>query len=70
MVVSYFRVFLVYREYPKIGNCSTLPACIILHMVGSTKFLYFEIVSPARSYIIIPPMGIIMYELAGGTILK
>ncbi len=31
---------------------------------------FFKILPPARSYIIIPPGGIIMYGLAGGTILK
>ncbi len=34
-----------YREYPKIGNCPSLPACIILHMdmrkKGSFLFLGF-----------------------------
>jgi hypothetical protein len=34
-----------YREYPKIGNCPTLPACVILHMdrrkKGSFLFLGF-----------------------------
>ena len=36
----------------------------------STKFHYFKIVPPASPYIIIPPGGIIIYELAGGTISK
>jgi hypothetical protein len=31
---------------------------------------FVKILPPARSYIIIPPGGIIMYGLAGGTILK
>ena len=135
LVVGYMHAFsniivcrFVYREYPKIGNYHTLPACVILHMyrltkgsflflgftciaftrciihsmyhsldvsftrciihsmypsrdisftrciihsmLGSTKFHYFKILSPASSYIIIPPGGIIMYGLAGGTILK
>ena len=32
-----------YREYPKIGNCPTLPACIILHMDRRKKgsFLFW-----------------------------
>jgi hypothetical protein len=36
----------------------------------STKFYYFKIVPPASPYIIIPPGGIIIYELAGGNIFK
>ncbi len=36
----------------------------------STKFHYFKIVPPARPYIIIPPLGMIIDELAGGNILK
>jgi hypothetical protein len=36
----------------------------------STKFHYFKIIPPASPYIIIPPGGIIIYELAGGNILK
>jgi hypothetical protein len=39
-------------------------------LVGSTTFRCFKILPPARSYIIIPPGGIIMYGLVGGTILK
>ena len=45
-----------YREYPKIGNCPTLPACTILHMdrrkKGSFLFLGFpciKLVSPMFS---------------------
>ncbi len=39
-------------------------------IVGSTTLRFLEILPPASSYIIIPPGGIIMYGLAGGTILK
>ncbi len=39
-------------------------------LVVSTKFHYFRIVPPASPYIIIPPGGIIIYELAGDNILK
>jgi hypothetical protein len=38
--------------------------------VVSTKFHDFKIVPPASPYIIIPPGGIIIYELAGGNISK
>ncbi len=38
--------------------------------IGSTTLRFLEILPPASSYIIIPPGGIIMYGLAGGTILK
>ena len=38
--------------------------------VVSTKFHYFKIVLPASPYIIIPPGGIIIYEIAEGSILK
>ena len=38
--------------------------------IVSTKFHYFKIVPPASPYIIIPPGGIIIYELAGDNILK
>jgi hypothetical protein len=40
--------------------------------IVSTKFHYFKIVRPASPYsnIIIPPCGIIIYDLAGGNILK
>ena len=40
------------------------------YIIVSTKFIYFKIVPPASRYIIIPPGGIIIYELAGGNILK
>jgi hypothetical protein len=43
---------------------------ILIYIVVSTKFHYFKIVPPASPYIIIPPGGIIIYELAGGNILK
>ncbi len=36
----------------------------------STKFDYCKIVPPAPPYIIIPPGGIIIYELAVDNILK
>jgi hypothetical protein len=39
-------------------------------MVVSTKFHDFKIVPPASPYIIIPPGGIIIYELTGGNISK
>ncbi len=39
------RSIFLYREYPKIGNCPAMPACIILHMdrrkKGSFLFLGF-----------------------------
>ncbi len=41
-----------------------------LHNVVSTKFHYFKIVLPTSPYIIIPPGGIIIYEIAEGNILK
>ena len=41
---------------------------IIDFFLVSTKFHYFKIVPPASPYIIIPPGGIIIYELAGGNI--
>jgi hypothetical protein len=44
--------------------------CLVYHEVVSTKFHYFKIVPPASPYIIIPPGGIIIYELAGDNILK
>jgi hypothetical protein len=40
------------------------------YILVSTKFHYFKIVTPASPYIIIPPGGIIIYELAGGNISK
>jgi hypothetical protein len=43
---------------------------LTLQKLVSTKFHYFKIVPPASPYIIIPPGGIIIYELAGGTISK
>ncbi len=39
-------------------------------LLVSTKFHDFKIVPPASPYIIIPPGGIIIYELAGGNISK
>ena len=74
----------VYRENPKIGNYHTLACPYVtpytpvgwvvsyfrVFSVVSTKFHYFKIVPPASPYIIIPPGGIIIYELAGGNILK
>jgi hypothetical protein len=39
-------------------------------IIVSTKLHCFNIVPPAGSYIIIPPGGIIIYELAGGNILR
>jgi hypothetical protein len=39
-----------------------------MHLIVYTKFHYFKIVPPASPYIIIPPCGIIIYELAGGNI--
>ncbi len=41
-----------------------------IHIIVSTKFHDFKIVPPASPYIIIPPGGIIIYELAGGNISK
>ncbi len=41
-----------------------------VNYVGSTKFHYFKILPPVSPYIIIPPGGIIIYELAGGNTLK
>ena len=34
------------------------------HFIVSTKFHYFKIVPPVSPYIIMPPGGIIIYELA------
>jgi hypothetical protein len=52
----------------------SLPTPVILigwmKDVVSTKFHYFKIVLPASPYIIIPPGGIIIYEIAEGNILK
>ncbi len=48
-----------------------LSKCVFTDInIGSTTLHCFKIVPPASSYIIIPPGGIIMYRLAGGTILK
>jgi hypothetical protein len=45
--------------------------CIpLLIDVVSTRFHYFKIVPPASPYIIIPPCGNMIYELAGGNILN
>ena len=47
-------------------NISTTRTLLIV----STKFHYFKIIPPATPYRIIPPGGIIIYELAGGKVLK
>jgi hypothetical protein len=62
--------YMYIQRIPENRKLPTLSACIILHMVVSTKFHYFKIIHPATPYIIIPPGGIIIYELAGGNILK
>jgi hypothetical protein len=41
-----------------------------ISLLGSTTFRCFKILPPASSYIIIPHVGIIIYGVTGGTILK
>ncbi len=61
---------IVLQRIPENRKLPILPVCMVLHMVVSTKFHDFKIVPPASPYIIIPPGGIIIYELAGGNISK
>jgi hypothetical protein len=62
------------RFFANFADPTKLPIRVLIShvmlLLVSTKFHYFKIVPPASPYIIIPPGGIIIYELAGGNILK
>ncbi len=65
-----FYTVVEHKRYRQTSLSLSRPTYSVRVLVVSTKFHYFKTVLPASPYIIIPPGGIIIYELAGGNILK